>query len=123
MTMRLPDRHSGAGLALLAVAALSWQPWTLVAQAPEPARVKYAQISQAELKDWLSYLASDTLQGRQVFTEGYGLAASYIAEHLHSWGVRPAGDDATYFENVKLRGYKVTRNSSVTVTANGHSRT
>ncbi len=38
--------------------------------------------------------------------------------------MKPAGDDGTYFENVKLRGYRVTRNSSVTVTAtNGQSRT
>ena len=121
--MRLRDRHTGAGLALLAFAGILWQPWALLAQAPEPARVKYAQISQADLKEWLSYLASDTLQGRQVFTEGYGLAASYVADHLRSWGVKPGGDDGTYFENVRLRGYRVTRNSSVTVTANGQSRT
>src|SRR5688572_8630798 len=122
--MRTRDRHIGAGLALFAFTALLWQPWTLIAQAPEPAKAKYAQINQAELKEWLSYLASDTLQGRQVFTEGYGLAAGYIAERLRSWGVKPGGDDGTYFENVKLRGYRVTRNSSVTVTAaNGQART
>ena len=122
--MRTCDRHIGAGLVLLAFAALLWQPWTLIAQAPEPAKAKYAQINQAELKEWLSYLASDTLQGRQVFTEGYGLASAYIAERLRSWGVKPGGDDGTYFENVKLRGYRVTRNSSVTVTAaNGQART
>jgi Peptidase family M28 len=122
--MRTCDRHTRAGLALLAFAALFWQPWTLIAQAPEPAKAKYAQINQADLKEWLSYLASDTLQGRQVFSEGYGLAAGYIAEHLRAWGVKPAGDDGTYFENVRLRGYRVARSSSVTVTpANGQSRT
>jgi hypothetical protein len=89
---------------------------TLIAQSPEPARgVKYAQISATEMKEWLSYLASDELQGRQVFTEGYGLAASYVAEHLKSWGVKPLGDGGTYFETVRIRGYKITRNSSVTI--------
>ena len=34
------------------------------------------------MKEWLTYLASDELQGRQIFTEGYGLAASYVADHL-----------------------------------------
>ncbi len=110
-------------LALLAFAATLWQPWTLLAQAPAPARVKYAQVSPADLKEWLTYLSSDTLQGRQVFSEGYGLAAAYIAERLRSWGVKPIGDEGTYFENVRLRGYRTTRNSSVTVTANGQSRT
>jgi hypothetical protein len=100
------------------------QPWRLLAQAPEPAKgVKYAQISPADMKEWLSYLSSDELQGRQVFTEGYGLAASYIAEHLRQWGIKPLGDDGTYFQNVKLKGYRVTRNSNVGVTVNGETKT
>jgi hypothetical protein len=93
---------------------------TLFAQGPEPARrIKYAQINASEMKEWLSYLASDELQGRQVFTEGYGLAASYIAEHLKAWAVKPIGDGGTYFESVRIRGYRVTRNSSVTITTPG----
>ena len=107
--------------ALVAAATGSWQ---LLAQAPEPAKgVKYAQVSAADMKEWLSYLSSDELQGRQVFTEGYGLAAAYIADHLKDWGVKPLGDDGTYFQNVKLKGYKVTRNSTVTIEANGATKT
>ena len=67
-------------MALCAFAVALLQPWTLLAQAPAPARVKYAQVSPADLKEWLIYLSSDTLQGRQVFSEGYGLAASYMEE-------------------------------------------
>jgi hypothetical protein len=86
------------------------------AQAPHPAPgVKYAQISPTDMKEWLSYLASDELQGRQIYTEGYGLASAYVADHLKSWGVKPLGEGGTYFQTVKSRGYKVTRNSSVTV--------
>src|SRR5204863_3835925 len=86
------------------------------AQAPHPANgVKYAQISPTDMKEWLSYLASDELQGRQIYTEGYGLAAAYVADHLKAWGVKPLGDQGTYFQNVKTKGYRVTRNSAVTV--------
>ncbi|HZL92944.1 MAG TPA: hypothetical protein VFB99_04845, partial [Vicinamibacterales bacterium] len=95
----------------------------LLAQAPERARVKFAQVDVEDMREWLGYLASDELQGRQTFTEGYGLAASYVAGLLKQWGVKPLGDGGTYFEGVRIRGYKVTRNSSVTVTANGASRT
>jgi hypothetical protein len=127
--MRALGRRAGrTDIAILAAtvgcAAVLWQPWTLLlAQAPAPARARYAQISQADLKEWLTYLASDTLQGRQVFSEGYGLASAYVADRLRSWGVKPLGDGGTFFENVKLRGYRVQRNSSVTVTANGQSKT
>jgi hypothetical protein len=82
-----------------------------------------ASITPEELKDWLSYIASDELEGRQVFTEGLGLAGSYIADHLKEWGVKPAGDAGTYFQEVKVVGYTVKTQSSVTVTVNGESRT
>jgi hypothetical protein len=100
------------------------QPWRLLAQAPEPAKgVKFAQVSPADLREWLTYLASDELQGRQVFTEGYGMAAQYIADLLKSWGVKPGGENGSYFQSVKLRDYRVIRNSSVTIDAGGQSRT
>src|SRR5215475_9201242 len=100
------------------------QAWRLAAQGPEPAKgVKYSQIGQADLKEWLTYLSSDDLAGRQVFTEGFGLAAQYIADRLKEWGVKPLGPDGTYLQPVKLRGYRVTRNSSVTLEVNGQSRT
>jgi len=86
------------------------------AQAPHPATgVKFAEISPADMKEWLSYLASDQLQGRQIYTEGYGLAASYVGDHLKSWRVKPIGENGTYFQTVRSKGYKVTRNSTITV--------
>jgi len=121
---RTPFRLGAFGAAALALAVGYAEPWRLLAQAPEPAKgVKYATIGQADLKEWLTYLASDELQGRQVFTEGYGLAASYVAGHLKQWGVKPLGEGATYFQPVRVKGYKVTRNSTVTVTVNGESKT
>ena len=110
-------------LALATYATAFAQPWSLMAQAPAPANVKFATIREADMREWLGYLASDALQGRQIYTEGYGLAAAYIADHLRQWGVKPMGDDGTYFQSVKMRGYRVTRNSSVTVDVNGQSRT
>src|SRR6188472_3251695 len=93
-----------------------------MAQAPrKPTGV--SAITPADMKEWLSYIASDQLQGRQIYTEGLGLAASYIAEHLKEWGVKPAGDAGTYFQVVKVLGVNVKRGSTVTVTVNGQSKT
>jgi hypothetical protein len=122
-----PTRARTTGLAILAVATLAIvpaRPWSLLAQAPAPAAgVRFAQLSQSDTREWLTYLASDLLQGRQAFTEGYGLAAAYVAEHLKTWGLKPLGDDGSYFQTVRRRGYRVTRNSAVTVEVNGRSRT
>src|SRR4051812_2478964 len=75
------------------------------------------------MKQWLTYIASDELQGRQVFTEGLALAGSYIADHLKEWGVKPGGDAGSYFQTVKVLGIRTRSNSAVTVTVNGQSRT
>ena len=95
----------------------------LLAQVKPATNVKFSQVGQDDMKEWLSYLASDELQGRQVFTEGYGLAAQYVAEHLRTWGLKPMGANGSYLQPVRLNGYKVTRNSSVTIDSNGQTRT
>jgi len=78
-----------------------------------------AVIQEKDLRDWLTYLSSDELQGRQIFTEGYGLAAQFVAERLREMGVKPMGDNGTYFQNVQQKGYRITNGSSVTVEAPG----
>ena len=80
-------------------------------------------IDAASLKEWLTFIASDELQGRQVYTEGLGLAAAYIADHLKEWGVKPAGENGSYFQTVKVVGVKTTSRASVTVDVNGQTRT
>ena len=64
------------------------------ARRARPSGGNAASITPTELKEWLSYIASDELQGRQVFTEGLGLAAAYIADHLKEWGIKPGGTTA-----------------------------
>jgi hypothetical protein len=82
-----------------------------------------ASIQPAALKEWLTYIASDELQGRQVYTEGLGLAAAYLAHHLKEWGVKPVGDNGSYFQTVKVAGVKTESRASVTVVVNGQTRT
>jgi hypothetical protein len=80
-------------------------------------------IQVPALKEWLGYLSSDELQGRQVYTEGLGLAASFIADRLQQWGVEPAGDDGGYFQTVRVLGVNNASRSTVTVEADGERRT
>jgi hypothetical protein len=81
------------------------------------------EVKTQDLRQWLTYISSDELQGRAVFTAGYGLAVGYVADHLHSWGVKPAGDHGSYVQTVRVLGVKTNSHSSVTVTVNGQSRT
>src|SRR5215212_4322680 len=82
-----------------------------------------SSIRTGDLKEWLSYVASDELQGRAVYTAGIGLAAAYIKDHLKLWGLKPAGDQGHYLQTVRVLGIKTTSHASVTVDVNGETRT
>ncbi len=118
MRLEFPRKLRRAGLpALAAVAVL------VVASAGAASRGGASSFDTRDLKEWLSYIASDDLQGRAVFSSGLGLAASYLEQHLREWGVKPAGDNGSYLQTVRVLGVKTTRHSTVTVEVAGERRT
>jgi hypothetical protein len=82
-----------------------------------------SELRPDQLRQWLSYIASDDLEGRNTFSEGLGLAAAYIAEQLKEAGVKPGGDHGTYFQRVAVLGVRSVNRSTVTVEVNGVTRT
>jgi len=58
---------------------------------------------QDEYLGHIRYLASDELEGRGTGQEGIDKAAEYIADYFEKFGVEPAGDDGTYFQNFTLK--------------------
>ncbi|HEV7242861.1 MAG TPA: M20/M25/M40 family metallo-hydrolase [Thermoanaerobaculia bacterium] len=52
----------------------------------------------------LKFLSSDLLEGRGPGTRGDALATGYIASQFEAMGLKPAGDDGTYFQKVSLLG-------------------
>lgn len=114
--MRLRRFAASVMLAALVCSNLVW----LSAQAAPPG---VDSITSADLHQWLSYIASDDLQGRADFSAGLGLAGAYVADRLREWGVKPGGDRGTYFQRVAVLGIKSTNRSSVTVEVNGRTRT
>jgi len=97
--------------------------FVLVFAAPLLGAGGLASIKPADLKTWLTYIASDELRGRQIYSEGLGLAAGYIQAHLETWGVKPAGDRGGYLQTVRVLGVKTTSRSSLTAQVGGESRT
>jgi hypothetical protein len=93
------------------------------AVAPLAAGGGLASIKPNDLKTWLTYIASDELQGRQIYSEGLGLAAGYIQAHLEAWGLKPSGDRGGYLQAVRVLGVKSTNRSTVTVHSGAQSRT
>jgi len=80
-------------------------------------------ITPDALREWLTYISSDDLEGRATFSEGLGLAAAYIADQLKEAGVKPGGDHGSYFQRVSVLGVRSTNRSTVTVEVNGQRQT
>src|SRR2546421_9919127 len=60
-------------------------------------------ISANQLREYLSFIASDEMEGRDTPSRGLDTTAKFIAMNLTHWGFRPAGDDGTYFQRIALR--------------------
>jgi hypothetical protein len=64
-------------------------------------------ISAAQLKDYLSFVASDEMEGRADPSRGLDTTAKFIATMLSRAGIKPAGDDGTYFQKIALKKEKL----------------
>ena len=61
------------------------------------------QQLQNRLRAHIEFLADDLMRGRQPGSDGYNIAANYVASQFRQMGLIPAGDDGSYFQQVPLR--------------------
>ncbi|MDT4898925.1 MAG: hypothetical protein QOH25_4002 [Acidobacteriota bacterium] len=65
------------------------------------------QITAAQLKDYLYFVASDEMEGRDTPSRGLDTTAKFLATNLSRWGLKPAGDNGTYFQKIALQRIKL----------------
>jgi hypothetical protein len=78
-----------------------------------------SRISGENIRARVKYLASDELAGRGVGTNGEKLATSYIASQLQAAGLKPGGDNNTYFQKVPLVGSTTLPSASLKFSGKG----
>ncbi|MGE5730780.1 MAG: M28 family metallopeptidase [Gemmatimonas sp.] len=76
-----------------------------------------APITAADLKTRLYIYAADSMEGRETGTRGHIKATNYIAAQLKALGLKPMGDNGTYFQNVPV--VRRALDPSSTITADG----
>lgn len=77
-------------------------------------------ITAAQLKDYLYFVASDEMEGRDTPSRGLDLTAKFIAMNLSRWGVKPGGTDGTFFQKFALTGRQLLPEQT-TASVNGQS--
>src|SRR5262245_46627239 len=58
-------------------------------------------IRAADLRAHVEFLASDELEGREAGTEAEAVAAAYLASRLHSFGLKPGGDEGGWTQSFR----------------------
>lgn len=71
-----------------------------VVTSPAPS-ASSAEISVADLRTRLYAYADDSMMGREAGTAGNAKATAYIAAEARRLGLEPAGDNGTYFQDIR----------------------
>jgi len=82
----------------------------------EPAAIDSINDTAARIKDHISYLASDELEGRGTGTAGEQKAAKYISDFLGTLNLVPIGDRNTYYQNIPMHGSVPLKSSQLHLT-------
>ena len=75
---------------------------SLYAAAVQP-REPEDSITPEALRSHVRFLSDDLLEGRGTGTRGHEIAAHYVASQFEGMGLKPAGDNGSYFQQVHLR--------------------
>ena len=91
---------------LAAMLVVSLVPLAAQAQPALPAAAEKAMnsIDAERIRATVKYLSDDSLEGRGTGQKGGDRAADWIAAQFKSYGLLPAGDHGTFFQDVKFYG-------------------
>src|SRR5438445_12375613 len=101
------------GIKVIAAATLLACLAAVGSQAPE--------ISAQRIRAHVGFLSSDLLEGRGPGTRGGDLATEYIATQFALAGLKPAGDNGTYFQQVPLIGVSTAAGAQLSATKDGNA--
>ena len=60
-------------------------------------------VTAKQLSDYLYFVASDEMEGRDTPSRGLDTTAKFIGMNLSKWGFKPAGDDGSFYQKIALR--------------------
>src|SRR4029079_13044447 len=60
-------------------------------------------IAAGQMRDYLTFIASDEMEGRDTPSRGLDTTAKFLAMNLANWGFKPAGDNGSFFQHLELR--------------------
>ncbi|HEU4569863.1 MAG TPA: M20/M25/M40 family metallo-hydrolase [Gemmatimonadales bacterium] len=92
-------------------------------QEPKPVRDAAATITAADVHHRLSIIADDSMGGRDTPSEGLDKTAAYVADQFRRFGLRPGGENGTYFQRyaIERRKFDAAGSSVMAMGPGGHA--
>jgi Zn-dependent M28 family amino/carboxypeptidase len=69
-------------------------------------------ITAGQMRDYLTFIASDEMEGRDTPSRGLDTTAKFLAMNLARWGFKPAGDNGTFLQRIDLRRDRIDGNQT-----------
>ncbi|MBK7932123.1 MAG: hypothetical protein IPK01_01240 [Acidobacteria bacterium] len=89
---------------LLATFAFQSTAFAQTAVKVTPADKKIVEgVTAKQLSDYLYFVASDEMEGRDTPSRGLDTTAKFIGMNLSRWGFKPAGDNGTFYQKIALK--------------------
>jgi hypothetical protein len=102
---------------IIITSIISFSYFTIVAQESTTNALYVSNnIQYSEFSKHLEYLSSDEVKGRDTGSEGFAVAADYVANEFKKNGLVPFGDENTFFQKVPLTKRSLIK-SSISVQA------
>jgi hypothetical protein len=76
-------------------------------QEPKPVRDAAATITAADVERRLWIVANDSMGGRDTPSDGLNKTAQYVADEFRRFGLRPGGENGTYFQRYAIERRKL----------------
>ena len=87
--------------------------------AQSPVTIGIDSIRAEELREKLSYIASEKFKGRGNGTPELNMAAEYIAAVFEKNGIKPSGDDGSYYQRFRVYSSRLGPNNTLRVRGSG----
>lgn len=82
------------------------------------------QFSGERIRADINFLADDALRGRDADSPEFRIAANYVAAQFARLGLKPAGDNGTYFQEVPFQNHALDiEQSSISLSYGGETHT
>jgi hypothetical protein len=106
---------------LALAAAMSMSAAAQKGKAPAAGGPTSIKVDGKTIKSYIEWMAAPEREGRRTLTPGYEKSVEWAVAKFKEWGVKPAGENGTYLQNVPISGTYVATTGTPELVVDGRT--